>query len=605
MDLRTLGRTGMRVSPLCLGAMMFGAWGNPDHDDCVRIVHAALDAGVNFIDTADVYSGGESEEIVAKSLAGGRRDGVILATKVHAPMGADPNMAGNSRRWITREVESSLRAAAHRLDRPLPDPPARPHLRHRRHPGRPVGPRPPGQGAGHRLLDVPGRPDRGGPLGGRAPRTRALRVRTASVLDPGPRGGGCRLAGLSALRDGRHRVEPAQRRLAHRALPQGRPPARRGQGQPRARPVLPVAPGGGRQARGRRVPRRGGRRRRRAPHPSGPGLRPHPSRRDVGHHRPPHHGADDRHPGSPRRRPSPTRSSTGSTPSSLPGTTVDPSDAGWTPPLDRRRLARGADPRRGAGPARTERARAHRRRRRTMPDTPTMSIEEATQAITAPGQMFEMEEVEIRGIPTRVWKNCPANLRVVLELSRGHGDADYLVYEDERTTFEEHFRIAAAIARELRGPLRRRTRRPRRHRHAQPARVGHGLLGRGRGRWRGGAAQRLVDEPRAPLRTGRLGDQGRLRRRGPSRAPGAAPRRAPRPSGRGGHPRGPHRGTRHARCAPFPSSPSRSWWANRRPTSPCPTSPSSPRTTPPSSTRRARRGGPRVRWARTATWAPT
>jgi len=88
---------------------MFGAWGNPDQDDCVDIVHAALDAGINFIDTADVYSGGESEEIVGKALAGGRRDGVILATKVHAPMGADPNMAGNSRRWITREVEASLR----------------------------------------------------------------------------------------------------------------------------------------------------------------------------------------------------------------------------------------------------------------------------------------------------------------------------------------------------------------------------------------------------------------------------------------------------------------------------------------------------------------
>jgi aryl-alcohol dehydrogenase-like predicted oxidoreductase len=109
MQLRTLGSTGMRVSPLFLGAMMFGSWGNPDHEDCVRIIHAALDAGINFIDTADVYSGGESEEIVAEALAGGRRDGVILATKVHAPMGADPNMAGNSRRWITREVESSLR----------------------------------------------------------------------------------------------------------------------------------------------------------------------------------------------------------------------------------------------------------------------------------------------------------------------------------------------------------------------------------------------------------------------------------------------------------------------------------------------------------------
>ncbi len=106
---RTLGRTGMRVSPLCLGAMMLGAWGNPDHDECTRIVQAALDAGINFIDTADVYSGGESEEIVAKALAGGRRDGVVLATKFHAPMGADPNMGGNSRRWVMQAVEDSLR----------------------------------------------------------------------------------------------------------------------------------------------------------------------------------------------------------------------------------------------------------------------------------------------------------------------------------------------------------------------------------------------------------------------------------------------------------------------------------------------------------------
>jgi aryl-alcohol dehydrogenase-like predicted oxidoreductase len=109
MNHRTLGRTGMKVTPLCLGAMMFGEWGNPDHDDSVRIIHRALDAGINFIDTADVYSRGESEEIVAKALAGGRRDNVVLATKVHGTMGDDPNEFGNSRRWITREVENSLR----------------------------------------------------------------------------------------------------------------------------------------------------------------------------------------------------------------------------------------------------------------------------------------------------------------------------------------------------------------------------------------------------------------------------------------------------------------------------------------------------------------
>ena len=109
MDYRTLGNTGVKVTPLCLGAMMFGEWGNTDHDDSIRIIHRALDAGINFIDTADVYSRGESEEIVGKALAGGRRDNVILATKVHGTMGDDPNEFGNTRRWIVREVEESLR----------------------------------------------------------------------------------------------------------------------------------------------------------------------------------------------------------------------------------------------------------------------------------------------------------------------------------------------------------------------------------------------------------------------------------------------------------------------------------------------------------------
>ncbi|HEY2260568.1 MAG TPA: aldo/keto reductase [Solirubrobacteraceae bacterium] len=109
MNYRTLGNTGTEVSPLCLGAMMFGDWGNHDHDESIRIIHRALDAGINFIDTADVYSRGESEEIVGKALAGGRRDNVVLATKVHGKMGDDPNEFGNSRRWIVKEVENSLR----------------------------------------------------------------------------------------------------------------------------------------------------------------------------------------------------------------------------------------------------------------------------------------------------------------------------------------------------------------------------------------------------------------------------------------------------------------------------------------------------------------
>ena len=126
MRMRTLGGTGIKVSPYCLGAMMFGAWGNPDHEESVRIIHAALDGGINFVDTADVYSAGESEEIVGKALRG-RRDDVVLATKAHSPMGTDPNMRGNSRRWIVREVENSLRRLQtdyidlYQMHRPDPD----------------------------------------------------------------------------------------------------------------------------------------------------------------------------------------------------------------------------------------------------------------------------------------------------------------------------------------------------------------------------------------------------------------------------------------------------------------------------------------------------
>jgi len=127
IEQRKLGSTGISVSPLCLGAMMFGAWGNTDHEDCVRIIHHALDAGINFIDTADVYSRGESEEIVGQALAG-RREQVVLATKVHGKMhDTDPNQFGNSRRWITQEVENSLRRLKtdwidlYQIHRPEPD----------------------------------------------------------------------------------------------------------------------------------------------------------------------------------------------------------------------------------------------------------------------------------------------------------------------------------------------------------------------------------------------------------------------------------------------------------------------------------------------------
>jgi aryl-alcohol dehydrogenase-like predicted oxidoreductase len=126
MEYRPLGRTGVQVSKLCLGTMMLGAWGNTDREDSIRIIRAALDAGINFVDTADVYSAGESEEIVGKALRG-RRDDVVLATKVSVPMDDDPNHRGNSRRWIVQEIESSLRRLGtdwidlYQIHRPDPD----------------------------------------------------------------------------------------------------------------------------------------------------------------------------------------------------------------------------------------------------------------------------------------------------------------------------------------------------------------------------------------------------------------------------------------------------------------------------------------------------
>jgi len=126
MDYRPLGRTGVQVSPLCLGTMMFGPWGNQDEADSIRIIHRALDAGINFVDTADVYSAGVSEEITGKALAG-RRDDVFLATKFFMPMGDDPNHRGGSRRWIIQEVENSLRRLGtdwidlYQVHRPDPD----------------------------------------------------------------------------------------------------------------------------------------------------------------------------------------------------------------------------------------------------------------------------------------------------------------------------------------------------------------------------------------------------------------------------------------------------------------------------------------------------
>ena len=186
MRYRSLGTTGVKVSPLCLGAMMFGAMGNPDHDDCIRIIHRALDAGINFIDTADVYSAGESEEIVGKALKG-RRDGIVLATKLHAPMSSDPNEKGNSRRWIVREVENSLR----RLDTDSIDL----YQVHRPEPGTDIDDTLSAlsdlvhQGKVNYLglVDVPGGSDRRGAVDRGTTRPRTLPGRATAVFDLRPR----------------------------------------------------------------------------------------------------------------------------------------------------------------------------------------------------------------------------------------------------------------------------------------------------------------------------------------------------------------------------------------------------------------------------------
>ena len=235
MEYRTLGRTGIKVSPLCLGAMMFGAWGNPDHDESIRIIHAALDAGINFVDTADVYSFGESEEIVGKALAQTKRHKVVLATKVHGQMGQDPNAQGNSRRWIMAECDNSLRRLGtdyidlYQIHRPSPETDIDETL------GALTDLVRAGQDPLLRQLDLPGPRDRRGAVGGRAPGPRALRHRAAALLDPRARHREGRAADVPEVRHGRAVVEPAGRRLAL-----GRLRAGQGEHEPPRRPCCPT-----------------------------------------------------------------------------------------------------------------------------------------------------------------------------------------------------------------------------------------------------------------------------------------------------------------------------------------------------------------------------
>ena len=214
---RTLGNTGVKVSELCLGAMMFGAMGNRDHDDSVAIIHRALDAGINFIDTADVYSRGESETIVGKALAG-RRDDVVLATKFHGAMGEGPNLSGNSRRWIVREVEDSLRRLGtdwidlYQVHRPDPSTDIEDtlgalddlvHAGKIRYAGCSTFP-------AELIVEAHWAADRRG--------FERVPHRAAAVLDLRPQDRERPAADVRALRHGRARVEPAERRLADRPL---------------------------------------------------------------------------------------------------------------------------------------------------------------------------------------------------------------------------------------------------------------------------------------------------------------------------------------------------------------------------------------------------
>ena len=216
MEYRTLGGTGLQVSTHCLGTMMFGAWGNTDVDDCVATINAAIDGGINFVDTADVYSGGESEEIVGRALKG-RRDEVILATKVHGQMGPGRNDEGNSRVWIMKEVENSSAASAPITSTCIRST-SRGGDRGRGDARRADRSAAPGQDPLLRLLDIPRVADGRSAVDGRAARALAVPHRAAAVFDLRAPDRARRAPGRRAVRDGRARLEPAVSRLADRAV---------------------------------------------------------------------------------------------------------------------------------------------------------------------------------------------------------------------------------------------------------------------------------------------------------------------------------------------------------------------------------------------------
>ena len=319
MEHRQLGATGVLVSPLCLGTMMFGAWGNTDHDESIRIIHRALDEGINFVDTADVYARGESEEIVGKALEG-RRDNVVLATKFHGAMGDDPNQFGNSRRWIIQEVENSLRRLKtdwidlYQVHRPEPDTDIDETLGALtdlvragkiRYFGSSTFP-------AWQIVEaqwVAERRSRERFVCEQPPYSILVRGIEADVLPV------CR-----AVPDGRDSLEPAGRRLAVGPLPQrrrGDQPARRAH-PGSLRPLASREPAQARSRRGARTARAG---RGADADRDGDRVRPSSPRGDGADHRPAHDGAPREPDRRCRRCTSPTMCSTGSTSSSRPART--------------------------------------------------------------------------------------------------------------------------------------------------------------------------------------------------------------------------------------------------------------------------------------------
>ena len=335
MRYRPLGHTGVEVSPLCLGAMMFGAWGNPDHDESIRIIHRALDAGHQLRRHRRRVLGRRVRGDRRQGARGGRRDDVVLATKFHGPMGDDRNRRGNSRRWIMREVEDSLRRLRHRLDRPLPGAPARAGHRHRRDAGRAHRPRA-RRARSATSAARPSRPTRssrpsGWPSGAGCER---FVERAAAVLDARARHRGRRAAGVpqrygmgvipwsplaGGWLSGRYRTgtgaEPTQ----------PRPSASRRASTCRSRPTrrkLEAADALAELAEDAGLS---------LIHLALAFVINHPAV-TAADHRPAHDGAAREPARRGRRRPRRRRCSTGSTRSSPPGTNLNPADAGYTPP---------------------------------------------------------------------------------------------------------------------------------------------------------------------------------------------------------------------------------------------------------------------------------